>query len=117
MKRIFILGFILFAALSVKAQAAHSVSLSWTASADSTTAAPGTVTVFRATSACTGTPSFVNLAANVAPAGPYSDTTVGIGVFCYYVVSVINGASSLPSNTVQVTVLPSAPTALAAIPH
>jgi len=86
------------------AQTTHTVAMSYTASTDSTTANPGTVTAFYATSACgTSGQTFAQLAAN----GPASDTAAapwkvnlaGPGTYCFYVEAVIGGASSVPSNT------------------
>lgn len=95
---------------STVAIAQHSVTLTWTASVDT----GGTVNVYRATSACAGggTPSFVKLQSGVVAAGPYVDSTVGAGLFCYYVTALVNGVESLPSNTAGVTIVPAPPTAL-----
>ena len=93
------------------AQASHSVTLTWTASTDT----GGTVNVYKATSGCTGTPSFTLLASGVVSAGPYIDSTVGVGQFCYYVTAVVNGAESLPSNNAAATVLPKSPTSIKAV--
>jgi hypothetical protein len=96
---------------TVFAQSSHSVLLTWTASTDT----GGTVNVYKATSACTGTPSFTLLASGVVAGGPYTDASVGIGKFCYYVTAVVNGAESLPSNFAPMTVLPKSPTAVTAV--
>lgn len=107
-----VLATLLLLPMSLVAQASHSVSLTWTASSDT----GGTVNVYRSTSTCpTGSavPSgFTSLATKVAAAGPYSDTTVGIGQFSYYVTTVVNGAESVPSNCISVVITPLAPTAL-----
>ena len=79
---------------STVAIAQHSVTLTWTASVDT----GGTVNVYRATSACAGggTPSFVKLQSGVVAAGPYVDSTVGAGLFCYYVTALVNGVRIAP---------------------
>lgn len=98
-----------FAIVAVAQTKTHAVTLSWTASADSTSANPGAVSVYRAAGSCpaTGVPSSVTTLTTSAPAGgPYQDTTVTAGTYCYYVEAVIGGVSSAPSNTTG----PSVPT-------
>src|SRR5271170_2711188 len=99
---------LIFLSLSSFAFAQHSATLTWTASTDT----GGTVNVYRALTACTGTPSFVKLQSGVAAAGPYVDSTLGAGLFCYYVTAVVGGVESLPSNQVGLTIVPAAPTSL-----
>src|SRR5579871_3112162 len=71
---------LLLMAAAVQAQAAHQVTLTWTASKDSTTASPGTVSVYRAVGACPasgiGTLTYTALTSTAPAAGPYIDTTV-----------------------------------------
>jgi hypothetical protein len=110
MKRIACIVALLFAASY--ALAAHQVTLNWTPSTDT----GGTVKVYRFPGPCSTAASFVVLASNIPPAGPYVDPTVGIGTFCYYVTVTINGAESNPSNQVQANILPAAPTALGTTP-
>ncbi len=98
--------------------AGHSVSMTWTASADSTTTTPGTVSVWRASETCpatvsTTTPGFTAVTTTAPAGGPYADTTVTAGTWCYFVTATISGATSGPSNTVQAVLLPLAPTNLA----
>jgi hypothetical protein len=95
--------------------------LTWTAS----TSTGGTVNVYRANGACTGTSAFAKIASSVAAGGPYDDTTVTVGTavgsntatYCYYVTAFVNGAESLPSNSIALTftntVRPSPPQGLA----
>lgn len=91
------------------AQSSHSVSLSWTPSTDT----GGTVNVYRAPAACTANPTnFTAIKTGVVAAGPYADTTVTVGSFCYYVTAVVGGAESAPSDKVTATVLPQSPTGL-----
>jgi hypothetical protein len=104
MKRYLALLILAFAA--VAHGQAHQVTLTWTASASSTPANPGTVMVWRATGNCPasgiGTLSYTAIAGSQPPAGSYVDTTVSSGTtYCYYVVAVIGGATSLPSDTFQ----------------
>lgn len=98
--------------------ATHQAQLTWTVSADSTVANPGTVNVYRVTGTCPaigiGTANYTALTTSAAPAGPYTDSTIAVGtVYCYYVTATIGGVESAPSNTFQSnTVIPSAPTGL-----
>lgn len=108
MKRLAIIGIFLFS-VSTLAQGAHSVALTWNASVDT----GGTVNVYRAPGSCTGT--FTQIKTGVAAAGPYSDTGLGVGNFCYYVTAVLNGAESFPSNKILVPILPASPTVLVVV--
>jgi len=90
--------------------AAHTVSLTWTASPDG-----GTVNVYRASGACTAT--FSPLTTNQASAGPYTDSTASVGTFSYQITAVVGGAESAPSNCVTVTISPQPPTGLTAASH
>jgi hypothetical protein len=100
--------------------AGQSVTLSWTASVSSTTATPGTSNVYREIGTCsatqpTSTAGFSQIATNIAPSGPYTDTAVTMGTtYCYIVTAVIGGLESAPSNTFQAIIpsLPSPPTGL-----
>lgn len=103
----------------------HSVSLSWTAAADATTAT--TYHIYRALGACANgvvpttltSLSFVQLdgANSAISATNYTDSTVGVGAFCYYVTASLNGATSAPSLTAGALVPPLAPGAPVAIPR
>lgn len=127
MKRISVLAIVLFGltlfCVPMKAQAApRSVGLTWTPPGDST--ATTTYHIYRASAACANgvavstltTLSFVRLdgATSAQSAPNYTDATVGVGSFCYYVTAVTNGTESGPSLTAGATVAPLAPTALAA---
>lgn len=104
-----LIAILALSSVAALAQSSHSVSLSWTPSTDT----GGTVNVYRAPAACTANPTtFTPLANGIVAAGPYADTTVAVGAYCYYVTSVVNGAESLPSNKVTATVLPQSPTGL-----
>lgn len=91
------------------AQSAHTVQLTWTASTDT----GGTVNVYRAPGSCSGT--FTKLKSGVAATGPYTDTAVAVGNYCYYVTAVVGGAESNPSNQVLASVLPASPTVLVVV--
>lgn len=103
MKKILaVFAILALAATLAHAQTSHKVTLSWTASADSTTASPGTVSVLRANGSCpaTGVPATVTTLTTTALAGgPYTDSGVTAGQYCYYVTATIGGATSVPSNT------------------
>ena len=86
----------------------HNVTLNWTPSTDT----GGTVNVYRALAACSTNPTFTQLKTGVAAAGPFIDTGVAVGNFCYRVTAVVGGAESAPSNTASATVLPQSPTNL-----
>lgn len=119
MKRIAAL-LLIFASIPAMA-ASHSVALTWTASTDSTTATPGTVNVYRATGACPtsgiGTLSYTALATGQAPAGTYTDSTVTVGTYCYYVTATIGGVASGPSSTFLAGIGPAAPATLTGVVH
>lgn len=108
------------ALLGVASAQTHKVTLTWTASADSTASNPGTANVYRATAACpasgTSGATFVKLASGQPAGGPYTDTSVVSGdTYCYYVTAVIGGAESSPSNTFQGVIPLAAPTGLAGV--
>ena len=107
---------VLFFATILPAQTTHTVTLTWTASADSTAPAPGTVNVYRAPGVCfSSSLVYVQIAQGISATGPYSDTAVpAFGTYCYYVTAVIGGVESGPSNHVIVTIQPSSPTTLKA---
>jgi hypothetical protein len=50
---------------------------------------------------------FVKLTSTAPAGGPYKDTAVTAGAYCYYVTATVNGTESVPSNSVN----PSVPTA------
>jgi hypothetical protein len=90
---------------------AHSVALSWTASAD-----PGvSYNIYRLSGAClaASTSGFSKITATPLTATTYTDSIVTPGTYCYYATSVFNGAESVPSNLAPAVILPAAPTAVA----
>jgi hypothetical protein len=100
-----LLAALMLGSVAARAQAtpSHEVDLTWTASTDG-----GTVTVYRASGLCSATTlSFVKLTSTAPAGGPYKDTAVTAGNYCYYVTATVNGTESVPSNSVN----PSVPTA------
>lgn len=103
----------------------HFVSLSWSAGGDGTTAT--TYHIYRALGACANgvvvstlsTLSFVRLdpPSSAQSATNYTDTTVGIGAFCYYVTANLNGGESKPSVTAGAIVTPQPPGPPTAVPN
>lgn len=116
MKKLATLLFFVGLWIGAASAASHQVTLNWTASIDSTASNPGTVTVYRANAACPATGigglNYTALTTTAPAGGPYSDTTVGVGTWCYYVTATIGGATSGPSNAVQAVILPLAPSSL-----
>lgn len=98
-----ILPLIVFLIAAPVFAASHTATLTYTASSDSTTATPGTVSVYRAVGACpaSGLGSLTwTLVTSTAPAGgTYTDTLPTAGTYCYYLTATINGATSAASNT------------------
>lgn len=108
---------LLLGSSSVAFAASHSVTLTWTASTDSTTANPGTVNVLRATGNCPasgiGTLTYNTLTTTAPAGGPYVDNSVTSGTtYCYYVTATIGGQTSNPSNTFQSTIPVAPPSSL-----
>ena len=83
----------------------HTVTLTWV---DTQNPAGVTYTVYRTIGLCSGTPTFSKLATAVT-VKTYADRTVTPGNYCYEVTATVNGAESVPSNTVAPTVLPFPP--------
>lgn len=82
----------------------RSVVLTWTPSVDG-----GVVSVYRASAACSTTPTnFSQIAGGLIPA-TYTDATVTVGNYCYQVTTVVNGVESKPSNQFSAAVLPQPP--------
>jgi hypothetical protein len=110
---------LVLSAIACKAQS-HQVTLTWTASKDSNTSSPGTVSVYRAVGSCPaigiGTLTYTNLTSAAPAGGPYIDSTVTAGTtYCYYITATINGATSQPSNTANATIPVFPPIALTII--
>jgi hypothetical protein len=103
-----------FMFIASPARAQHSASLSWAASPDAAANPALGYNVYRLAGACpaSGTAGFTKLTASPITTTAYSDASVGLGSFCYYVTATLNGAESVPSNTAPAVVLPGAPTLL-----
>jgi hypothetical protein len=89
---------------------AHSVTLSWTGSADPSVS----YNVYRLSGACpsTGTAGFSKINATPVAATTYIDSPSAPGTYCYYATSVFNGAESVPSNLAPAVILPAPPRAM-----
>ena len=100
MRKLVLLLVLLFT-VSAFAQS-HSVSLTWSASADAAGNPSLTYNVYRALIACPSgdvLPTGALKVSNVATPG-YLDTAVSVGQsVCYYVTATLNGGESAPSNT------------------
>jgi len=88
--------------------AGHQAVLNWTASTDAVPSS--TYSVFRMAGACPAAPntSFTLLASGVTGT-TYTDTTITVGTWCYYVEQVQNGTNSAPSDLAGGTAAPFAP--------
>jgi len=89
--------------------AGHSALLNWTAPSDATVGT--TYSVYRMSGACPATPgtAFTLLASGVTTT-TYTDATVTVGTWCYYVEQVQNSTNSVPSNLAGGTAAPFAAT-------
>jgi len=113
-------GLVLFFGLAFAATAApHSVTLSFTASADDlgSTGTGYGYTAWRASGTCpttapTTTAGFTALNTTPFLTTSYVDNTVTVGNFCYIITFVSGSAQSLPSNAVGAAILPQAPSGL-----
>jgi hypothetical protein len=105
----------LLAALPVNAQG-HTASLNWTAASDAV--AGSTYNVYRAAGSCPatapGTLTWTKLTATSISSLSFTDSTITVGAWCYYVTQVQVSIESLPSvpaggtaqpNTVTFTVV------------
>lgn len=92
------------AAGALASNASPYVHLTWTASTSVVPGHGGQVIVYRATSACSGSPTFSILTSVALDAGPYDDHTVTAGhTYCYYVTEFQDGLESFASGTVEAT--------------
>ena len=93
----------------------HTVTLTWTASADMPNPIPAGsgYNVYRGTAPGAEGATPINGATPVA-ANTYIDTTATIGVYDYYLKTVLNGAISVASVEVSTVILPAPPTNLVA---
>lgn len=93
---------------------AHQVQLTWTASVDMPSPVPAGsgYNVYRGTAPGAEGALPVNAAPVVT--NSYIDLTATVGVYDYYVKTLLNGALSVSSNEVQAVILPAPPTNLVA---
>jgi hypothetical protein len=92
------------AAGALASNASPYVHLTWTASTSVVPGHGGQVKVYRATGACSGSPTFSILTSDALDAGPYDDHTVTAGhTYCYYVTEFQDGLESFASSTVEAT--------------
>jgi hypothetical protein len=85
-----------------RAQATHSVKISWT---DTTNPAGTTYNVYRASAACSTNPTLTKL--NTAPITTqgYTDSNVAAGTYCYAATAVGPGGESAQSNQAPAVIL------------
>jgi hypothetical protein len=93
--------------LPLRAQTAtHSVTLNWQPATDGSDAG-GTINVYRAIGACgSGGQQFALIKGGVGLSGPYVDTAVTAGIYCYYVTAVVNTEESDASNLIAAIIKP-----------
>lgn len=103
-----LIGLFVAAALSAQTPQPHSVTLSWT---DTANPAGTAYNVYRASGLCTGTPTFNKIASAVA-VKTYEDAAVQPGNYCYQVTATANSVESGPSNTALAAVASYPPTLL-----
>jgi fibronectin type 3 domain-containing protein len=91
----------------------HAATLTWTASADATTGM--TYNVYRATAACSTTPTLAKLTSGIV-ATSYTDTAVTVSAtYCYGITAVLNGQESAMSNKAGGTIPVSGATVLVVV--
>ncbi len=102
--------------------APHSVTLSWTLSASDQGLPNGGYKIFRISGSCSANlinPIFTQINSGFVTVNTYKDTTVGVGEYCYFVTfyDPSLNSESIPSNAVDVKVIPAAPTNPAVVTH
>jgi len=99
MKRLLAILLLLLATGASAQSTGHSAVLTWAAPSDATAAS--TYNIYRANAVCptsgTGTLTFTKI--NSTSALTYTDSTIIVGNWCYYVTQVASGIESAPSNT------------------
>ena len=103
----FVLIAFVFAACAL-AQTTHTVTLTWV---DALNPTGTTYTVYRANGACSGTPSYVNIASAVT-VKTYDDVGINPGRYCYAVTANYNEMESDYSTPATAQVKPFKPTLL-----
>lgn len=103
-----ILGMIILIFAGATQAQAHSVTLTWTGSVDST----ASYIVFRSAGACPATPgaTFAQIGTTATNILTYTDSTVAAGTYCYYVEATLGGVTSVPSNLAAALIKPGAVT-------
>lgn len=88
--------------------AGHSAALNWSAPSDAVSST--TYSIYRSNETCPAAPdtTFTLLTTGVTGTS-YTDTSIGVGNWCYYVEQVQNSVSSAPSNMAGGTAAPLAP--------
>lgn len=102
---------------SMQAQVIHTVTLTWTASADAA-ANPGlTYNVYKLNGACPATAptsvsgsGFTKLNTSPITTTTFTDSGLQPGAYCYFASALLNSVESIPSNTAQATIQPAPPT-------
>lgn len=119
MKKYILAGLLLFLATSASAQAAHTVTLSWTASTDATTNPALTYNMYRLNGACPAAApaaisgsGFTKQNATPLATTTFTDSSVSPGVYCYFASAFVNSAESIPSNDASAIIQPKSPTSL-----
>lgn len=84
----------------------YTVQISWQPAADGSDAG-GTINVYKAIGSCgSASQQFTKIATDVSLDGPYLDSSVTSGSYCYYVTAVVNSDESSPSPTTSVSIKP-----------
>lgn len=97
-------------ASALAAQTGRTVALAWQ---DAVNPPATQYNVYKAASACTGTPTFAKLNAAPVATKSYNDSGVGPGTYCYRVTAVLAGfPESAPSATVDASVGLASPSGL-----
>lgn len=105
---------IAFVITPLRAQAAHSAVIKWSASPDAAANPTLGYNVYRFQGTCpTGTtPTFVKVNAAPITALTYTDSGLALGNVCYYVTAVLNGVESVPSASAGGTIPPAGVTTI-----
>ncbi len=100
----------------------HSVTLSWTLSTSDQGLPNGGYKIFRTFGSCSANlinPVFTQINSGFVTVNTYKDSTVSVGEYCYFVTfyDPSLNSESIPSNAVDVKVIPAAPTNPAVVTH
>jgi hypothetical protein len=104
---------------AARAQAAHSVGLTWTASTDAAANPSLAYNVYRLNGACPAVAptsvsgsGFTKINTASVTTTAYTDSTVAPGTYCYFATAFISATESVPSNDASAIVQPKSPTSL-----